>query len=320
VDCHAAQDEALMAAHLDNYGEDCLACHDGVDRMENFDHLLHTNFPLTGAHLETSCADCHSGAEFKTESSDCAGCHAEPDQHLGTFDPTCDACHTPSGWSPAILDTNNFAHRISTGFNLIHHSLDFAENPIACFTCHQDDSWNFAADTCLVCHGEETPAAMDQHLLEYGPRCLDCHDGADRMRSFDHAHVFPLLGKHAEITCDGCHFEQVWTNTKAICASCHEEPEIHLAVFGQQCQYCHIPEGWTPAPLRRHRFPLEHGVEAPSDCETCHQENYSTYTCFGCHEHEQAELEVSHLSQGIPGDEFPLCMECHIAGEIEESR
>ena len=45
-------------------------------------------------------------------------------------------------------------------------------------------------------------------------------------------------------------------------------------------------------------------------CETCHKNNdYSRYTCYGCHEHSQAKIRAEHVEEGIR--DFENCVECH---------
>jgi hypothetical protein len=309
-----------MTAHQINYGEDCLACHDGLDSMDSFNHNIETDFPLLGAHLLITCSDCHEPGSFQNLSADCAACHQEPAQHVGLFEQNCASCHTLDAWSPATFGETNFSHQDSTRFSLVHHALDFSGSPMTCASCHQGEGWRSPPQICLDCHIEQEPIEINQHFSEFGPRCLDCHDGRDRMQNFDHGSYFLLEGKHADVTCDICHQEQVWVDTNPTCISCHEEPELHLGVFGQQCQYCHVSEGWVPAPLRRHPFPLEHGADTASTCETCHQEIYSAYSCYSCHEHDQGEIESGHTAAGIGPDEVSSCFDCHKNGEIEESR
>jgi hypothetical protein len=136
------------------------------------------------------------------------------------------------------------------------------------------------------------------------------------MADFDHEQLFPLTGAHAAAECVACHAEQRFAGTPADCVACHPEPEIHAGQFGDECDRCHTTEAWTPAHLTRHTFPLDHGEEGKSECQTCHVESYAVYTCYSCHEHEPADIRRRHLDEGI--EDFDNCVECHPTGREDE--
>jgi hypothetical protein len=76
-----------------------------------------------------------------------------------------------------------------------------------------------------------------------------------------------------------------------------------------------------PAHLSQHTFPLDHGEEGKIGCQTCHVQNYTTYTCTNCHAHEPTQVREEHESEGI--FEFEDCVSCHPTGledEAEEDR
>ena len=140
------------------------------------------------------------------------------------------------------------------------------------------------------------------------------------MKNFDHANFFILDGRHAEAECTGCHVDQNWNGLSKLCADCHAEPEIHADLFGLQCEYCHETGAWTPAQLKVHVFPLDHGEPPAPECTVCHLEKYSEYTCYGCHEHQEQEILESHLEDGISPGDIPQCKDCHPTGIIGEGR
>jgi hypothetical protein len=342
--CHAKKDIAFMIQHTKDFGENCVVCHDGQDRMIHFDHQK-TAFPLLGKHAEASCADCHGLSEqavfhkgkmqpvgtqmtsaqpgqdpFKDTPTDCAGCHVEPQAHLGMFSQDCASCHNTSAWKPAKLDGADFEHARKTGFTLIHHAKDYDGKPITCNTCHQSDIHNFDVQNCITCHsqGEERAVFMKKHLADFGPDCMQCHDGADRMNNFNHADFFPLDGQHSEIKCDACHANQVFKGTPTVCVQCHAEPKIHAGFFGLKCEYCHSTSAWAPAALKIHNFPLDHGGQGQQDCKLCHTSRYTEYTCYGCHDHQPGPITESHTRAGISLEELPDCAKCHPAGLVEQ--
>jgi hypothetical protein len=333
VACHGQHAAKFMSVHIQNYGPDCLECHDGQDRMLDFDHTT-TAFPLTGKHITVACADCHAGkglqqvdkgwaASFQGLSSDCAACHAEPPAHRGVFDIQCEACHTEDGWLPARWQGAAFEHAKNTSFSLVGHRYGFDGQPLTCTSCHasqltSQDPHVLDPQVCTTCHsaGDDARAEfMRLHIDQFGNACLDCHDGVDRMVNFDHKQVFPLEGVHAEIECTSCHKDRVYHGTPKECVQCHAEPAIHAGVFGVNCQDCHTSQAWAPARLQVHGFPLDHGKEGEVACTTCHVSTYTSYTCYGCHEHQPDPIQAKHIEKNVALEDLPDCASCHPDGK-----
>ncbi len=318
--CHAQKDEPFMKKHLADFGPACLDCHDGKDRMKNFDHAK-TTFPLQGKHETVACAACHipipTGSQFKGLSQECKDCHKEPDSHRGVFAFTCADCHDPTAWTPARLNGASFDHMVQTGFSLTLHQKDFSAGALTCNTCHVKDLKTMDTQTCVDCHRQPDASFMDKHVATYGLACMSCHDGVDKMHNFDHNQFFVLDGKHAQIQCADCHGAAPQTvryaGTPKDCVTCHAEPKIHAGVFGLACQDCHTTTAWQPAYLRNHTFPLDHGG-SPVACEVCHTKTYQEYTCYGCHAHQPDETVVQHDKLNISADDFPKCAKCHPTG------
>jgi hypothetical protein len=316
-DCHAGYDPDFMAEHMQNLGDDCLACHDGSGEIGNFDHTA-TQFPLEGAHTRLQCLDCHTAGQFEKLPRACRACHAEPAIHMGLFSTNCEACHTPVDWAAqAGRDGQIFDHLKDTRFSLARHLINYAGGPIGCMDCHTSpDGFQVSFDMgfCVDCHTIEDPTFMEAHQTQFGIDCLACHDGVDRMHDFDHDRFFALDGAHADVDCVACHLDQVFTGTPAECVACHLEPEIHAGVFGLQCENCHGTAAWSPAQMVTHTFPLDHGEGGLVACETCHIERYTEYTCYGCHDHQPGEILSEHLEEGISQAELADCMACHPDG------
>ncbi len=318
-DCHQRGQPDFMARHVQEFPGSCLTCHNGTDRMTDFDHAR-TAFPLRGKHQWAGCAQCHPGGRFTETPTTCRGCHDEPEVHRGLFPETCDRCHTEQGWRPARWQDQSFDHE-ALRFRLVRHRRDPKTGQvIACTACHENSrGFAFLAASCETCHSQRDPAFMQAHKARYGPPCLECHDGADRMADFDHAQVFPLEGAHSSLVCTACHQNFRFPGTPRECASCHEEPALHQGLFGRQCHYCHTAQGWAPAFLRVHNFPLNHGAPGPSACNLCHPNNrYTDYTCYGCHAHTPEEVRNQHQGVEVSADEFPRCASCHPHGRRSE--
>ncbi len=322
LNCHSNHDKTFGAVHVTDFGPNCLGCHDGADRMVNFDHST-TGYTLEGKHSQTKCADCHTNGTIKDTPKECKDCHSEPSTHKGDFNQTCDTCHTPQGWSPVSLDNKPFAHLTTTGFSLELHKTDYANQAITCATCHPSDLNSLNIQTCVDCHSQHDTKFMADHQLQYGSECMTCHDGVDRLSNFDHANFFPLDGKHATTDCIACHVDNVYRGTPSECYQCHKEPDIHTGVFGLKCFYCHSAEAWSPASLRQHNFPLNHGVEDQNlqlQCDACHGPNYIEYTCYNCHDHTADGIAQSHAALKIADQDLPACAKCHPAGTIETNQ
>jgi hypothetical protein len=311
--CHAGNDIKFMTAHLQDFGTDCTQCHDGQDRMTRFNHA-ESDFPLTNSHLEVSCVECHIQGQFESLSGDCINCHQEPYVHQGTFTLDCESCHNSQSWKPALLDGQLFDHFSQVNFSLAKHSRDYSGDIITCDSCHLNSVQEFSPQTCIDCHAADDQEFINQHQVQLGGNCLDCHDGVDRMRAFDHADFFALDGKHNQIDCQACHVDQVYKGTLEECMDCHVEPEIHAGYFGLKCEYCHSTSSWYPAQLQSHQFPIDHGDQGAVACQVCHVPTYSQYSCYGCHEHQEEEIIEEHREEGIVGEELLACFECHEDG------
>ncbi len=321
LECHGSHDNSFTQVHVVDFGSNCLVCHDGLDKMQNFDHNQ-IGYPLDGKHNQSKCTDCHTGSNLKETPNDCKDCHTEPLMHRGVFDQACDSCHTPEGWLPASFNDQSFSHFETTGFSLALHQSDYSKQAINCITCHPTDLKSFDLHTCIDCHDQKDNAFMNDHQEQFGSECMVCHDGVDRLGNFEHATFFPLEGNHASIQCSDCHADKVFRGTPAECWQCHDEPEIHADVFGLKCEYCHGVDAWSPANLRQHGFPLNHGVEDQNmqlQCDACHASNYRDYTCYNCHDHQPDEISKSHQAVGIMEKDLAACATCHPTGELAKS-
>jgi len=164
VGCHREDDSESpgLAGHEERFGNDCLLCHDGTDRMVPFDHEL--VYALEGAHAAATCEACHQERVFAGLAQDCASCHAQPGHHEGVFGADCARCHTTMAWRPAALTEH--------AFDLNHTS---AEGALACATCHVT---TYAEHRCDGCH-EHAPALVAAQHEPTGitdtEACATCH-------------------------------------------------------------------------------------------------------------------------------------------------
>jgi hypothetical protein len=297
-------DIVFAQAHLLTFGTDCLACHDGVDRFgDDFTHAAFS-FKLIGAHSEVACGECHASSfnltALQSAPQDCFSCHAANDPHQSRFGQDCGSCHSSEGWAPAKFD-----HNLST------FKLEGEHNEVRCEECHTNGIYVGTPTDCYSCHQQD-----DEHNGRFGTDCSACHTPNDWDTAiFDHnLSGFPLNGAHTNTPCERCHTNGQFAGLSSACLSCHAEPAQHTGLFGTDCAACHSTTAWKPATFNGpHTFPLNHGEGGVVSCATCHPANYSTYTCYGCHEHNESEVREEHVDEGI--SDFQNCVECHANGD-----
>ncbi|MBF0219382.1 MAG: class III cytochrome C family protein [Gammaproteobacteria bacterium] len=208
--------------------------------------------------------------------------------------------------SLAALLTFAYPHLLVSPGKLIAGHATFAQD---CFACHAPLT-GAASQRCISCHepaeigrrntaGEviskpRTSTPFHQQLVEND--CIACHSdhaGVKRINStgaFNHN----LLEKSAVNSCQSCHQapqNRLHQNKTALCSECHSQTH------------------WRPATFDHfNNFELDRDHNA--ECTTCHQGNdYSRYSCFGCHEHSPRSIRHEHLEEGIRN--YENCVECH---------
>lgn len=212
--CHSDMDIAYAQAHLLSFGADCLACHDGVDRFDDFNHNAHA-FKLEGGHAgDIPCTKCHldarSPADLQSAPQDCYSCHRQEDEHNGQYGMQCQACHTPVDWEDATFDHGRTNFPLNGG----HARVD-------CEGCHNAGSYEGLSSACASCH-------LDPpfHAGAFGAECETCHSvNAWSPAQFNIPHPEPRVDEegsgiyHGGASCRACHPSSVFQSD---CASCHE--------------------------------------------------------------------------------------------------
>ena len=255
VSCHANPETDNQHNGIGGYtyqSSACLACHPTGDASAGFDHNT-TNFPLTGAHLNVNCVECHANGYAGTPTQ-CSACHT-PDfnsstnpNHVALAIPMdCALCHTTApGWAPATFPIHNNYYALNGAHALIASD---------CATCH-NGNYNNTPNTCFECHTADYNGATNpKHASAGFPKtCEDCHsENAWEPSSFNHdQQYFPIYsGKH----------KGEWSQ----CIDCHTTPG-NFAAFS--CIDCH-----------------EH--DNPSQLANDHQGvggyQYSSPACLNCH-------------------------------------
>lgn len=208
-----------------------------------------------------------------------------------------------------------YPHLMVEPGNLIpgHKQLD-----TDCFACHAPFS-GATSERCITCHkpaeigrlttkGQAiakplTSTPFHQKLISRD--CVACHS--------DHAGVkrYRLQGRfnHALLS----------KETRELCHECHKAPSdpLHQQITGN-CTQCHSQDKWTPATFDHDKyFTLDR--DHSTRCVTCHIRNdYSRYTCYGCHEHSLDNVRRKHIKEGIRN--FENCVECHRSANKHDIR
>ncbi len=184
MDCYACHQADYTGATDPNhvaqgYPTTCAQCHSTTAwEPAQFDHDT-TQFPLTGAHRNATCAQCHAAGYTGTQ-ADCYACHqadyaqtSDPNHGAASFPTTCATCHGTTAWTPATWDHEPL-FPIESG---AHRNLD-------CAQCHVTPS-NYAHFECILCHehNEADMARDHEGRRDYqwvSAACYTCHpDGRD---------------------------------------------------------------------------------------------------------------------------------------------
>jgi hypothetical protein len=172
-----------------------------------------------------------------------------------------------------------------------------------CVTCHKPADVGLVTTTGAVIDKPSTSTPFHQKLISQD--CVGCHNdhaGVKRFRQqgrFNHA----LLQKAAGEQCQDCHKAPADT--------------LHKQISGN-CLSCHTQDKWVPATFDHNKyFALDR--DHNTRCVTCHALNdYSRYTCYGCHEHTPTNIRRKHIEEGIGN--FEKCVECHRSGDKHDIR
>jgi hypothetical protein len=134
-----------------SFDHNCATCHSTTTwNPATFDHSK-VIFPLTGAHVQTACAKCHTGGKFVGLTTDCYTCHLvdytgakNPDHAAANYNAahTCVTCHNTTAWQPWIFGHTSY------------YPLNSRHSTVKCAQCHFT-SGTFTTYSCLTgCHGD----------------------------------------------------------------------------------------------------------------------------------------------------------------------
>ena len=239
--------------------------------------------------------------------------HLQDDNPHGDIEIDCEECHNPTDWL-VIQKSIHFDHD-RTGFPLIG-----AHSQVKCRSCHESLVFHYIGTACIDCH-------LDIHKNELGFQCENCHtpeNWENRQEIFDQHNStrFPLLGAHAIIDCESCHYNQQrneYKTTPLECYICHQEnysstsnPDHQRAEFSVDCEVCHLPtaNSWHQTIYQHTELFVLQGGHIGVDCNRCHASGYKNTlsSCEFCHLKDyNATEDPSHILYGFPTD----CAICH---------
>ena len=221
----------------------CDSCHSTVSWSgATFNHSS-TGFPLTGAHTNLPCSQCHINGNYKLTSAACVTCHltdfnktTDPNHVKAGYPTTCDVCHNTKAWIPSSFNHNN------TSF-----PLTGAHITVPCSSCHVNNNYKNLPTDCYSCHKKDYQNTTDPNHQAAGfpTTCQTCHSTNSWMGAkFNHTY-FPMDHGNAS-GCSSCHTNP---SNYAIfsCTNCHSKSHTdqeHQGVGGYvynspNCYQCH---------------------------------------------------------------------------------
>lgn len=305
VSCHRKDDQEK--GHKGTYGAKCESCHTEQDwKTLVFDHTRDTKYTLKEKHVPVKCKSCHApekqlyGQKLETT---CVSCHRKVDQekaHKGTYGVKCESCHTEKDWK-----TLTFDHTRDTKYPLRDKHV-----PVKCKSCHLPDKQLYGQKletTCISCHRKD-----DKHKDQLGTKCETCHTEESWNKTrFNHQTMskYPLLGRHALVSCKKCHAAPTYKDASKECFGCHEKDDKHKRRLGTECQTCHTARSWQAWDFDHNKtgFKLDGPhKKVAGNCYDCHQKPMgkkvlAPTACGSCHDRED-------VHNGSFGDR---CDRCH---------
>ena len=220
VSCHLKDYQGTTNPNHASAGfpQQCEVCHSTANwTSATFNHAA-TGWPLTGAHVNVQCTQCHTNGNYNLTSTACVNCHLKdfqgtknPSHVASGFPQQCDVCHSTAAWTPAAFNHNN------TGF-----PLTGAHASVACANCHVNNNYTSLPTDCYGCHRTDYQGTTNPNHVSAGfpTSCATCHTTANWLNAtFNHTY-FPM--NHG--------------GANGVCATCHTNPNDYT-VF--QCTICH---------------------------------------------------------------------------------
>jgi hypothetical protein len=248
VGCHLKDYQGTTSPNhvTGGFPQQCEVCHSTANwTSATFNHAA-TGWPLTGAHANVQCSQCHTPANgnYNLTNTACVGCHLKdfqattnPNHTSVGFPQQCDVCHSTSGWSPATFNHNNTSFPLTGA----HVNLD-------CAKCHVNNNYTTVPTDCYGCHKAVYDATNSPPHVAAGfpTSCATCHSTSTWLGAVFNHTWFPTNHGNANGVCATCH-----TNSSDYsifqCTNCHTKTNTdseHRGVGGYvynspNCYQCH---------------------------------------------------------------------------------
>lgn len=183
------------------------------------------------------------------------------------------------------------------------HTPFIGSSPSKCIACHKVEEIGKKTTKGLPIEREKKNVTFHQLLIE--DECVSCHSDHKGVKAFRPIGHFShdLLESDLQKQCDSCHNNPV--------------DDLHRKVKGN-CAQCHTQDAWMPATFEHEKY-FRFDRDHDSECVTCHIDNdYASYTCYGCHEHSRSNIREEHVEEGIR--DYENCVECHPSGDEDEAK
>jgi hypothetical protein len=325
TDCNGCHNADFNATQNPNHSQlglstDCATCHTTNAGWIPAKFLQHNAiFPITGAHTNLTCIQCHKNENYSNTPNTCNGCHnaafnaAQNPNHASNGFPTdCASCHTTNpGWRPSTFNHNNY------------YPLTGAHASTSCVACHKNGVYKNTPTDCNACHNAAFNAAQNPNHASSGfsTDCASCHttNPGWRPSTFNHNNYYPLTGAHSSTTCVACHKNGVYKNTPTDCNACHNadfnaatNPNHASSGFSTDCASCHTTNpGWRPSTFNHNNYYPLTGAHSSTTCVACHKNGVYKNTptdCNACHNADfNAAQNPNHSQIGLSTD----CATCH---------
>lgn len=225
----------------------------------------------------------------------CLSCH---NLFTGIPNEKCISCHKIAEIGKDSL------HKKDPGekrFKILFHQYLSGQKCTSCHTEHK----GLLPDSLF---GNFKHEMLDQTIIN---ECSSCHN-----KPVDTLHKF------VSAACNNCHKTNDWKSSttfnhdmiqgmaKNNCTSCHQKPnDTYHQLLNTNCDKCHSTSKWIPSTFDHSKyFPLDRNHT--TKCNTCHSENnFTAYTCYGCHEHSESRMISKHSEEGIYN--ISKCASCH---------
>ncbi len=201
--------------------------------------------------------------------------------------------HIPNGVCQSCHAASQTSHQVSLGtpapVTFQHGSPGHAKQQ--CISCHAQVVHQGAPGvtlppptsmtSCFTCHTSGPSNCGYCHQAPHGNRgpCQGCHNLSAWTGGKNFTHPQPLVGTHAQISCEQCHTKGVSIAPDG-CINCHGNQHNGLV----NCVQCHVLAAWIPSTFKHpQEGPHVPRGDEPLQCSSCHLNGFGQPASCPCH-------------------------------------